>query len=90
MSSITQEKDLTEVPEGYGLLSIADPTGDTRLMWDPRNKDEVETAKAAFKKAQDKGMLAYLVGEDGEQGEVIREFPKKAGKLIMTRQLVGG
>ena len=40
--------------------------------------------------SQDKGMLAYLVGEDGEQGEVIREFPKKAGKLIMTRQLVGG
>lgn len=90
MTMIDTEVEQLAVPDGHGLLSIADPTGDTRLMWDPRNKDEVSAAKAAFDKAKEKGMLAYLVGDDGEAGEVIHSFPKKAGKIIMTRQLVGG
>lgn len=74
------------------MLHICDPSGDTRLMWDPRNKDEVATAKAAFDAAKAKGMLAYRVDpKTGDSsGEVIREFDKKAGKVIMTPQLVGG
>lgn len=73
------------------MLSITDASGDTRIMWDPRNKDEVATAEAAFNAAKEKGMLAYSVDtETGGQGEVIRKFDKKAGKIIMVRQLVGG
>lgn len=86
MSTATPEK--TEI----GMLSIPDETGDTRIMWDPSNKDERATAKAAFEAAQQKGMAAFMVNPDsGERtGEIIREFPKKAGKIIMVRQLVGG
>ena len=75
-----------------GTLHIMDETGDTRLMWDPRNQDEIDIAKAAFKKAKDKGMIAYTVDPDtGEKtGTVIREFDEKAGKIIMAPQLVGG
>lgn len=79
----------TEAPE-RNLLSIADATGDTRVMWDPRSKDEVKVAEDAFNAAKAKGMLAYSVNEDGSKGEVIQRFDKKAGKIIMTRQLVGG
>lgn len=72
-------------------LHITDITGDARLMWDPQNKDEVKIAKAAFDAAKGKGMLAYAVDEGGgRSGEVIREFDKTRGKIIMTRQLVGG
>lgn len=73
------------------MLSITDGTGDTRLMWDPKNKDEVTAAKAAFDAAKSKGMLAYKVDDEGGRtGEVIREFDKKAGKIIMIRQPQGG
>ena len=73
------------------MLSIADPTGDTRIMWDPKSKDEVATAKAAFDAAKSKGMLAYAVDpQSADKGEVINEFDKKLGKIIMSRQLVGG
>lgn len=72
------------------MLSIADATGDTRIMFDPKVKDEVDTARAAFDAAKAKGMLAYAVDADGGKGEVIRDFDKKAGKIIMTKQLVGG
>lgn len=83
MSIATEEKN---------TLHITDPTGDTRVMWDPNNKDEVATAEAAFDAAKAKGMVAYGVGEDGARktGEVIRKFDKKLGKIIMTRQLQGG
>lgn len=93
MSSATIDREVrdTDLPEGWGMLSVPDATGDTRIMWDPRDKDSISTAKAAFEEAQKKGMTAYLVGEGGESsGEVTREFPKKAGKLIMVRQIQGG
>ena len=76
--------------EEKNVLHITDATGDTRIMWDPRVKDEVSTAKAAFDAAKKKGMLAYSVDTDGDQDEVITEFDKKLGKIIMVRQLQGG
>lgn len=88
--------DITEnVEPAEGMmhtLHITDPTGDTRLMWDPANKDEVAAAKAAFDAAKSRGMLAYSVDPDsGERtGTVIRDFDKKAGKIIMVRQAAGG
>lgn len=83
---------MTAVDTEKNVLHITDASGDTRIMWDPRNKDEVATAKAAFDAAKAKGMLAYSVNpETGDSsGEVIHEFDKKAGKVIMVRQLVGG
>jgi len=82
---------MTETIE-RNMLSITDAGGDTRIMWDPRNKDEVAAAKAAFDAAKAKGMLAYSVDADSgdSTGEVIRDFDKKAGKIIMVRQTVGG
>lgn len=73
-------------------LHIMDSTGDTRIMWDPRNKEEVSVAESAFNAAKAKGMVAYTVDANtGEKtGEVIRKFDKKAGKIIMAPQLVGG
>jgi hypothetical protein len=82
---------MTAVETEKHMLSIADPSGDARLMWDPRDKDEVKVAKEAFDKAKAKGMLAYSVDEKGEKtGTVIREFDPTLAKIVMTKQLVGG
>lgn|SRR5262245_58376252 len=76
---------------GKSFISIPDHTGDLRLMWDPRDKDEVKAAKEAFHKGKKQGMLGYSVGDDGEQtGEVIHEFDPSLSKIIMTKQLAGG
>lgn len=80
---------MTETIE-RGELLIPNDTGDLRVMWDPRDKDETKAAKAAYDDAVAKGMRAYTVEPDGSTGEVIREFPKKAGKLQMVAQLQGG
>lgn len=84
---------LAEAPEGSGIICVTDHTGDTRQMWDPRNKDEVAVAKAAFDAARSKGMLIYAVDpETGGKAEVIRgDFDKKLGKVIIAvPQPVGG
>ena len=84
----------TETPERteIGSLHITDSTGDTRLMWDPTNKEERKVAEDAFNSAKAKGMVAFMVDPNSgdRTGEVIREFPKKAGKIVMVRQLQGG
>lgn len=81
MSTATEEK--------FELI-VLDDSGDTRVMWDPRIKDEVDNAEKTFKDMKKKGYLAYTVKKNGDPGEVIREFDPKAGKIIMAPQLVGG
>jgi len=71
-------------------LHVLDHTGDTKVMWSPDNPDEVDAAKETFKRLKKKGYLAYTVRNDGEKGEVIQEFDKTAGRIILTPQLVGG
>lgn len=73
-------------------LHITNESGDTRLMWDPENRREVATARAAFNQAKAEGMLAYGVKKNGDAktGEVIREFNPELGKIVMVRQLQGG
>lgn len=84
-------QEITEEPT-RNVLHITDATGDTRIMWDPAVRDEVDTAKAAFNAAKKKGMLAYAVDPDsgGRTGEVIRAFDETQGKIIMVRQTQGG
>lgn len=84
--------DGADLPEGFTMFSIPDPSGDTRIMWDPRNKDDLATAEAAFDSARKNGMTVYLVNpESGESsGEIVHKFPKKEGKLIAVRQIAGG
>lgn len=85
-------KDGQELPEGFSMLSIPDTTGDTRIMWNPRDKADVALAEDSFKNARAKGMLVYLVSpESGEStGEVVTSFPKKEGKLIAVKPIQGG
>lgn len=74
-----------------GTLHTLDRTGDTRVMWDKGNADEVTAARRTFDDLKKKGYLAYrAVGKKGDRGEVIREFDPAAERIIMTKQLVGG
>ncbi len=73
-----------------GELRVLDATGDTKLIWNPNNTDEVENAKRTFNDLRSKGYLAYKVTEGGAKGEVIREFDANAEKIILAPALRGG
>lgn len=94
MSTLTTDtaEDLAAIEAGKGVLCIMDTTGDTRIMWDPNNRDEIAAAEAAFNEAQKRGMVGYKVDPtSGEKtAEVVKKFDKKAGKIIMAPALRGG
>lgn len=71
-------------------MRILDATGDTKIIWDKNNRDEVDNARDTYKKMKDKGYMAYSVKEDGEKKKVVYEFDPDAEKLILTPPLRGG
>jgi hypothetical protein len=73
-----------------GELRELNETGDTKVVWDPDNRDEVDAAKCQFNTLKSKGFTAYSVGKDGEKNKAIAEFDPKASKIIMVPKIAGG
>jgi len=73
-----------------GKMSIIDNTGDTKVIWDKDNADEVEAAEDQFDTLINKGFVAYAVTKSGEAGKKIKKFLAKAGKIIMIPPIAGG
>jgi hypothetical protein len=73
-----------------GELRTLNETGDTKVIWDPANRDEVDAARCQFNTLKSKGFTAYSVGKDHEKNKAISEFDEKAGKIIMVPKIVGG
>jgi hypothetical protein len=85
------QTELETVQDAANTLCVMDQTGDTRTIWSPDNEAEVAAAKSTFDALKAKGYLAYQVkGEKGENGEVMKEFDPKAGRVIMIPQPIGG
>jgi hypothetical protein len=72
------------------VMSILDMTGDTKVIWDPKNPDEVDAARQQFNTLKAKGFLAFSVKKDGEKGTRIKEFDPEAEKIIMSPQPLAG
>jgi hypothetical protein len=64
--------------------------GDTKLIWDKDNNDEVGAIRDTFTKLLKAGYKAFNVKADGKQGREIKEFDPDAEKLIMIPQMRGG
>jgi hypothetical protein len=71
-------------------MAVMDTTGDTKVIWNVGNPDEVAAAKEMFKSLRKKGYLAYTVKDDGKKGTAITEFDMEIEKLIMIPPIVGG
>jgi hypothetical protein len=85
MTAVTDEATAT------GVLHTLDRTGDTRIMWDKGNADEVAAAKRTFDDLKKKGYAAFRAeGKQGDKGTQIREFDPDAERIIMCRALQGG
>lgn len=71
-------------------MRILDTTGDTKVIWDSSNADEVQVAKDTFDKLRKKGHTAYSVKKNGDKGSIITEFDAEAEKIILAPRMVGG
>jgi hypothetical protein len=65
--------------------------GDTRIIWNPRDDDEVASARSTFNElVNEKHFLAFKVQRGGGKGEQIKEFDPAAEKLIIAPPMAGG
>jgi non-homologous end joining protein Ku len=81
----------TEVLTGKGEMHILNSSGDTKIMWDRRNRDEVRAARDHFNELRAKHYLAFRAeGSEMRRGTQVDEFDSEAEKLIMVPRSVGG
>ncbi|MDY6894022.1 MAG: hypothetical protein SVO01_01180 [Thermotogota bacterium] len=73
-----------------GEMAILGTNGDTKVIWDPENEDEVSAAEEQFDNLISKGFKAFKVKKDGDKSTQIKKFNPDLGKIIMTPALVGG
>jgi len=64
--------------------------GDTKLVWNVDNKDEVEAAREAFDKLIRKGFTAFSVDKRGEASDKVKRFDATLEKIILVPQMAGG
>jgi hypothetical protein len=81
-------------PEGFGVFRVMTPKdGDKRVVWDCRDMDQIEDAKAMFDQLIQEGLVPYKVGTDGRAtSEVMDEFDPHAEEVIFlpVQLVVGG
>lgn len=75
-----------------GELRIMGTKGDTKIIWDSDNDEEVANARSTFDElVGDKKFAAFAVkGRKGEKGEQIRKFDPEAERLILVPPMAGG
>ena len=84
------EKALANVPAN--LIPKGITGGDTKVVWNRDNADEVSTARTLFEELKKKGFAAFAVKKDGsgEKGVQIFQWDANLEGLIMTPPLRGG
>lgn len=65
-------------------------SGDTKILWDADNEDEVAERPLGVSDLRKKGYAAFAVAAKGKQGEKITEFDPEAESLIMVPAIQGG
>lgn len=64
--------------------------GDTKILFDPKNEDEVEVAETQFYSLLERGFKAFKVKKSGDTGREVKKFNPKEGKYILVPEIGGG
>ena len=80
----------TQNAKAIGKMFIIDKTGDTKIIWDANNPDEVKAAREMFNNLRRANFIAHSVQKNGDPGEIIRTFDPSIERIIMIPPVVGG
>ncbi len=73
-----------------GEISVLGREGDTKVIWDSENEEEVALAKKQFEDAMEKKFAAFRVKKDGTKSKKITKFDPDAERIILVPALAGG
>lgn len=84
LTSYKKEEILSKFP------SSMKRAGDSKIIFDPENDDEVDIAREQFDALIKKKFTAYAVKKDGKKGKKVTKFDPDAGRYIFVPPIVGG
>jgi hypothetical protein len=70
--------------ENCGFMRVLDETGDSRVVWDRREKNQVKEAGHKFYEMLKKGYKAYVARSDGSRGSRLEDFDALLEEIIMV------
>ena len=73
-----------------GELNIMDGSGHVSCKWDPSNNESITLARETYDQCIKKGARAFLLNDDGGEGEMIEDFDPSAGTILLVPPLRGG
>jgi hypothetical protein len=83
-----QTEVLEEVKSGKVVFTTLSPEGDERLVWDASDPDQVKEALQIFDGYMDKGYLAFLIDDQGRQGEMINSTDWKRKDVRQREEIL--
>jgi hypothetical protein len=69
--------------EHEGVMRVLDESGDSRVVWDRRDKNQVREAFAKFKDFLVRGYRAYVTRSDGSRGSRLDEFDPLLEEILV-------
>lgn len=83
---------MTAVAEYTGMMAELSERGDTKILWNKDNPDEVAAARKTFDDlVTNKRFAAFRVeGKKGKQGERMTKFDPEAERIILVPPMRGG
>lgn len=72
--------------EDMMLLRILDDSGDSRIVWNRRNEQEIREARQKFEEHIRKGYRAYVTRSDGSKGRRIEDFDSLLEEIVLTQE----
>lgn len=74
--------DDTNTKAGDFAIHFIDGSGDQRIIWDIRDKQQLKEAKKKFDEYVAKGWKPYAINRDGKRGRRIFSFDDKAEEIV--------
>ncbi len=80
----TLETTFEGAPEDKGVLAVMGREGDTKYAWDPKNKSEVDAARAQFDSLRSKGFMIFKVKFAWRKGAEAKRFSQKESRYLFV------
>lgn len=72
-------------------MAVMGKEGDTKVTWSRENEVEIENARRSFEYFMSQGFAAFRIeGDDGGQGEQVREFDPNHEMIVFIPPMQGG
>jgi len=71
-------------------MAVMNSSGDSKLIFDPKNPKEVEMAQETFDAYRKKGFAAFRLKRWTGKGERLDKFDPTVNRILFVPPLVGG